>query len=28
VVVGIDVRGVLGDDVDYGQVALVIGFGE
>ncbi len=27
VLVGVDLRGVLGDDIDYGQIALVLGFG-
>jgi hypothetical protein len=27
VLLGIDVRGVVGDDMDYGQVALTLGFG-
>lgn len=27
VLLGLDVRGVIGDDMDYGQVALTLGFG-
>ncbi len=28
ILLGFDLRGVLGDDIDYGQLALVLGFGK